>query len=112
MRVGFIHLSVGRARGLRTDRGQLLNCVPGSVNTRPSSLVLSSSRTRKPDTLSRLGIAGGTVYDVLVALAAKERSRRRGDRRNLTGPTVCRRNALRISVTAMIDSATAAQRSH
>ena len=129
MQVGFIHLSVGRARGLRTDRGQLLNCVPGSVNTRPSPLVLSSSRTRKPDTLSRLGIAGGAVYDALVALAAKEhgaalatrdaRARgtydavgRRGDRRYLTGPTVCRRNALRISVTAMIDSATAAQRSH
>jgi toxin FitB len=36
-------------------------------------LVLSSSRTRKlPDTLSRLGIAGGAVYDALVALAAKE----------------------------------------
>jgi len=70
MQVGFIHLSVGRARGLRTDRGQLLNCVPGSVITRPSPLVLSSSRTRKPDTLSRLGIA---VYDALVALAAKER---------------------------------------
>ena len=34
------------------------------------------------------------------------------DRRHLTGPTVCRRNAFRISVTAMIDSATAAQRSH
>ena len=65
MQVGFIHLSVGRARGLRTDRGQLLNCVPGSVNTRPSPLVLSSSRTRKPDTLSRLGIAGGAVYDAL-----------------------------------------------
>jgi toxin FitB len=36
-------------------------------------LVLSSARTRKlPDTLSRLGIAGGAVYDALVALAAKE----------------------------------------
>ena len=36
-------------------------------------LVLSSSRVRKlPDTLSRLGIAGGAVYDALVALAAKE----------------------------------------
>jgi hypothetical protein len=67
MQVRFIHLSVGRARGLRTHRGQLLNCVPGSVNTRPSPLVLSSSRTRKPDTLSRLGIAGGAVYDALVA---------------------------------------------
>lgn len=39
----------------------------------PSPLVLSGSRTRKlPDTLSRLGIAGGAVYDALVALAAKE----------------------------------------
>jgi toxin FitB len=36
-------------------------------------LVLSSARARKlPDTLSRLGIAGGAVYDALVALAAKE----------------------------------------
>jgi predicted nucleic acid-binding protein len=35
--------------------------------------VLSSSRTRRlPDTLSRLGIAGGAVYYALVALAAKE----------------------------------------
>ena len=66
MQVGFIHLSVGRARGLRADRGQLLNCVPGSVNTRPSPLVLGSSRTRKPDTLSRLGIGGGALYDALV----------------------------------------------
>ena len=40
MQVGFIHLSVGRAGGLRTDRGQPLNCAPGSVNTRPSPLVL------------------------------------------------------------------------
>jgi toxin FitB len=38
-----------------------------------SAPMLSSSRTRKlPDTLSRLGIAGGAVYDALVALAAKE----------------------------------------
>jgi predicted nucleic acid-binding protein len=38
-------------------------------------LTLSSSRTRKlPDTLARLGIAGGAVYDALVALAAKEHS--------------------------------------
>ncbi len=38
-----------------------------------SALVMSRSRTRKlPDTLSRLGIAGGAVYDALVALAAKE----------------------------------------
>jgi predicted nucleic acid-binding protein len=34
--------------------------------------VLSSSRTRKPDTLSRLGTAGGADHDALVALAAKE----------------------------------------
>jgi toxin FitB len=39
----------------------------------PSRLMLSRSLTRKlPDTLSRLGIAGGAVYDALVALAAKE----------------------------------------
>lgn len=36
-------------------------------------LLLSSSRSRKlVDTLSRFGIAGGAVYDGLVALAAKE----------------------------------------
>jgi toxin FitB len=36
-------------------------------------LVLASSRTRElPDTLCRLGIAGGAVYDALVALAAEE----------------------------------------
>jgi toxin FitB len=36
-------------------------------------LVLISSRTRTlPDTLARLGIAGGAVYDALVALAAQE----------------------------------------
>ena len=36
-------------------------------------LVLDSSEARKlPRTLSRLGIAGGAVYDALVALAAKE----------------------------------------
>jgi toxin FitB len=39
----------------------------------PSPLLLSAPRSRKlPDTLSRLGIAGGAVYDALVALAAKE----------------------------------------
>jgi len=38
-----------------------------------SPLVLSSSPARKlPDTLSRLGIAGGAVYDALVALAAQQ----------------------------------------
>jgi toxin FitB len=36
-------------------------------------LVLSSSQARQlPETLSRLGIAGGAVYDAVVALAAKE----------------------------------------
>jgi toxin FitB len=36
-------------------------------------LLLSGPRTRKlPDTLSRLGIVGGAVYDALVALAAQE----------------------------------------
>ncbi|MGH3201446.1 MAG: PIN domain-containing protein [Streptosporangiaceae bacterium] len=38
-----------------------------------SPLVLGSSPARKlPDTLSRLGIAGGAVYDALVALAARQ----------------------------------------
>lgn len=38
-----------------------------------SPLVLGSSSARKlPDTLSRLGIAGGAVYDALVALAARQ----------------------------------------
>ena len=38
-----------------------------------SPLMLASSRSRKlPDTLSRLGIAGGAVYDALVALAAHD----------------------------------------
>ncbi len=38
-----------------------------------SPLLLSTPRARKlPDTLSRLGIAGGAVYDALVALAAKD----------------------------------------
>ena len=38
-----------------------------------SPLVLTTSRSRRlPGTLSRLGIAGGAVYDALVALAAKE----------------------------------------
>jgi predicted nucleic acid-binding protein len=36
-------------------------------------LLLSGARARKlPDTLSRLGIAGGAVYDALVAMAARE----------------------------------------
>jgi toxin FitB len=37
------------------------------------ALMLSSAHTRElPDRLSRLGLAGGAVYDALVALAAKE----------------------------------------
>jgi predicted nucleic acid-binding protein len=36
-------------------------------------LLLSAPRARKlPDTLSRMGVAGGAVYDALVALAAKD----------------------------------------
>jgi toxin FitB len=44
------------------------------INARFSApLVLSTQNSRMlPDTLSRLGIAGGAVYDALVALAAKE----------------------------------------
>jgi hypothetical protein len=57
MQVGFLHLSVGRARGLRTDRGQLLNCVPGSVNTRASPLVLSRTRdVRARGTYDAVGV--------------------------------------------------------
>jgi predicted nucleic acid-binding protein len=57
----------GDARLAPADAARLLNA------RFSSPLVLSSSRARKlPDTLSRLGIAGGAVYDALVALAAKE----------------------------------------
>ena len=57
----------GDARLAPADAARLLNA------RFPSPLVLSSSRTRKlPETLSRLGIAGGAVYDALVALAAQE----------------------------------------
>jgi predicted nucleic acid-binding protein len=36
-------------------------------------LTLSNSRVRRlPETLSRLGVAGGGVYDAMVALAAKD----------------------------------------
>jgi toxin FitB len=57
----------GDARPAPADAARLLNA------RFPSPLVLSSSRTRRrPDTLSRLGIAGGAVDDALVALAAKE----------------------------------------
>ena len=57
----------GDARLAPADAARLLN-----ARFSPP-LVLRGSRTRKlPDTLSRLGIAGGAVYDALVALAAKE----------------------------------------
>jgi toxin FitB len=57
----------GDARLTPADAAQLLN-----ARFSPP-LALSSSLTRElPDTLSRLGIAGGAVYDGLVALAAKE----------------------------------------
>jgi toxin FitB len=57
----------GDARLAPADAARLLNA------RFPSPLMLSGSLTRKlPDTLSRLGIAGGAVYDALVALAARE----------------------------------------
>jgi predicted nucleic acid-binding protein len=57
----------GDARLAPADAARLLNA------RFSAPLVLSVSRSRKlPDTLSRLGIAGGAVYDALVALAAKE----------------------------------------
>ena len=57
----------GDARLSPADTARLLNA------RFASPLVLGSSPARKlPDTLSRLGIAGGAVYDALVALAAKQ----------------------------------------
>jgi toxin FitB len=57
----------GDARLSPADAARLLNA------RFASPLVLNSSPARKlPDTLSRLGIAGGAVYDALVALAAKQ----------------------------------------
>ena len=57
----------GDARLAPADAARLLNARFGPPFT------LSRSLARKlPDTLSRLGIAGGAVYDALVALAAKE----------------------------------------
>jgi len=57
----------GDARLSPADAARLLNA------RLASPLVLGSSPARKlPDTLSRLGIAGGAVYDALVALAAKQ----------------------------------------
>jgi toxin FitB len=57
----------GDARLAATDAARLLNV------RFSAPLTLSSANARQlPDTLSRLGIAGGAVYDALVALAAKE----------------------------------------
>lgn len=57
----------GDARLSPADAARLLNA------RFASPLVLGTSPARKlPDTLSRLGIAGGAVYDALVALAAKQ----------------------------------------
>jgi toxin FitB len=57
----------GDARLAPGDAARLLNA------RFATPLVLSSSGARKlPDTLSKLGIAGGAVYDALVALAAKQ----------------------------------------
>jgi predicted nucleic acid-binding protein len=57
----------GDARLAPTDAARLLNA------RFSSPLMLSRSRARKlPHILSSLGIAGGAVYDALVALAAKE----------------------------------------
>ena len=68
-----------------TETYSVLTRLPGDARLTPAdaarllkarfspALVLSSSNTRKlPETLSRLGIAGGAVYDALVALAARE----------------------------------------
>ena len=57
----------GDARLTPADAARLLN-----ARFAPP-LLLSGVHARKlPDTLSRLGIAGGAVYDALVALAARE----------------------------------------
>jgi toxin FitB len=57
----------GDARLAPADAAQLLTV------RFAAPLMLSSSGTSKlPDTLARLGIAGGAVYDALVALAAQE----------------------------------------
>lgn len=67
----------------------VLTRLPGDVRLAPSDaarliaerfdepLVLGPEAARRlPDTLSRLGIAGGAVYDALVALAAVEHGAR------------------------------------
>jgi predicted nucleic acid-binding protein len=57
----------GDARLAPADAARLLNA------RFSAPLLLSGRLARKlPDTLSRLGIAGGAVYDALVALAAQE----------------------------------------
>jgi toxin FitB len=57
----------GDARLAPADAARLLNA------RFSSPLLLSTPRSRKlPDILSRLGVAGGAVYDALVALAAKD----------------------------------------
>ena len=63
----------------------VLTRLPGDARLAPSDaarliaarfsapLTLSTSRSRRlPETLSRLGVAGGAVYDAMVALAAKD----------------------------------------
>ncbi len=57
----------GDARLAPADAARLLN----ARFTAPLALTSRSSRAL-PDTLCRLGIAGGAVYDALVALAAQE----------------------------------------
>lgn len=63
----------------------VLTRLPGDVRLTPADaarllrerfgapLLLSAKNTRRvPETLARLGIAGGAVYDALIALAASE----------------------------------------
>ena len=57
----------GDARLAPADAARLLK-----ARFSPPLLLSASLARRLPDTLSRLGIAGGAVYDALVALAAKE----------------------------------------
>ena len=57
----------GDARLAPADAAQLLN-----ARFSPPFVLSNSGARELPDTLSRLGIAGGAVYDGLVALAAKE----------------------------------------
>jgi toxin FitB len=57
----------GDARLAPADAARLLN-----ARFAPPMMLNNSQARMLPDTLSRLGIAGGAVYDALVALAAKE----------------------------------------